>query len=90
MYCLNIKIIGQVQGVGCRWSIKRYALKNALVGWVKNISSGKVEIQICSDNNKSLEVFLDWLKNESGFAIINIEVNKYTANGSLVDFKIMY
>lgn len=37
---------GIVQGVGFRWRIKNIAYKYNLTGYVKNLSSGDVEVQV--------------------------------------------
>lgn len=35
---------GKVQGVGFRFTVKRIADKYMLVGWVRNLVNGKVEV----------------------------------------------
>ncbi len=88
MHSLKIKISGQVQAVGCRWRIKKYADEHGLVGWVKNLPDGRVEVQICSDNNEFLETFLDWLHNDSGFVIIDTEKTWLEVDDGKVGFEI--
>lgn len=35
---------GKVQGVGFRFTVKRIADKYMLVGWVRNLANGKVDV----------------------------------------------
>ena len=41
----KIIVRGAVQGVGFRWSVKRIAMGFDLVGWVRNLPDGRVELQ---------------------------------------------
>ncbi|MBI3316012.1 MAG: acylphosphatase [Candidatus Omnitrophica bacterium] len=48
---------GHVQGIGFRYTAERLALELGLVGWVKNIADGRVEI-VCEGPRETLELFL--------------------------------
>jgi len=44
MISLRIFFEGNVQGVGFRWTVKRIAKGFEVVGWVRNLSDGRVEL----------------------------------------------
>jgi acylphosphatase len=44
MISLRICFEGNVQGVGFRWTVKRIAKGFEVVGWVRNLSDGRVEL----------------------------------------------
>jgi acylphosphatase len=44
MISLRIFFEGSVQGVGFRWSVKRVAKGFDVVGWVRNLPDGRVEL----------------------------------------------
>lgn len=37
---------GHVQGVGFRYSVKRIAMGYSVIGWVRNLPEGRVELQV--------------------------------------------
>lgn len=43
---LSLLFKGTVQGVGFRWTNQGVANKQGLTGWVKNLSSGRVELEV--------------------------------------------
>lgn len=90
MPSLAIKISGQVQEVGCRYTIKRYADNHHLVGWVKNLVDGRVAMTIASDNQSDLDNFVKWLNNESGFYLSDCQVTELTESVIYDSFKIIY
>jgi len=51
---------GQVQGVGFRWTVERYAREQKLSGWVRNLSNGQVELEI-EGEKESVETFFQKL-----------------------------
>jgi acylphosphatase len=49
---------GRVQGVGFRYSTKQIASGFEVVGTVKNLPDGRVEMQVMSQDSEELEDFL--------------------------------
>ena len=49
---------GRVQGVGFRYSTKQIAAGFEVVGWVKNLPDGRVELQAMASDADELEAFL--------------------------------
>lgn len=50
---------GHVQGVGFRYTVKRIASGYEVIGWVKNLEDGRVELQASSWEEDELEAFLE-------------------------------
>ena len=68
---------GRVQGVGFRYTVKRIAGGFEVVGWVKNLPAGRVEMQAASGDAEELEAFLEEIRNSSlGGNIKHVEVHE--------------
>jgi acylphosphatase len=49
---------GRVQGVGFRYQVKAIARGFEVVGWVRNLEDGRVELQ-CSGDRNEIDAFLE-------------------------------
>jgi len=58
MISLQIFYEGSVQGVGFRWSVRHIAKGFDLTGWVRNLTDGRVELQVNGEENE-IRAFLD-------------------------------
>lgn len=70
---------GRVQGVGFRYTAERLALDLRLVGWVKNLPDGRVEL-LCEGPKEKIERLLGEIQGSLGPTIrrINCEWEKPT------------
>lgn len=58
MFSLQVFFAGNVQGVGFRWSVKRVAKGFDIVGWVRNLPDGRVEVQ-ASGEEAEVRAFIE-------------------------------
>ena len=58
---LTVIVSGDVQGVGYRAFVRRYALNNGITGYAENTSDGRVEI-VAEGDRQELEHLLVLLK----------------------------
>ncbi|SFO07472.1 acylphosphatase [Xenorhabdus japonica] len=56
-----IYVYGRVQGVGFRYHTYRWAKKNKLVGYVRNMNDGSVKIVACG-NDAQIKMLIHWLE----------------------------
>ncbi len=52
---------GRVQGIGFRYTAERLALEEGLVGWVKNLADGRVEL-VCEGARGKAENLLERIR----------------------------
>ncbi len=49
MTCKQVFYEGHVQGVGFRYTTKREAMGFEVIGWVRNLPDGRVELQVMGE-----------------------------------------
>lgn len=54
---LAIRFVGEVQGVGFRWTSQRLANQLGLTGWVRNEWDGSVSMELQGSNDKIAAFF---------------------------------
>jgi len=86
----HLLVSGRVQGVGFRWYVKDLARKQNLAGWVRNLSSGQVEI-IAEGEEKDWVLFLQGLKKGYlGGNIQDMEIQEEAPAGEFQNFEIKF
>ncbi len=83
-------IKGRVQGVGFRYHILKEAEKTGILGFVKNLPDGSVEI-IAQASKIEIEDFETFIKKSPGHSIVeDIKKSEPEKHEILTDFKILY
>lgn len=86
----QILVSGVVQGVGFRFFVKRLAIQHNLCGWVRNLATGDVEIEVEGDKGLILD-FMKQLGIGPRFGhVAKITVNWKEYKGEYKDFKIKF
>jgi acylphosphatase len=70
MTAFSAVVTGRVQGVGFRWTAAVEAERLGITGWVRNTSSGNVEVWAEGPEEKA-RVFLEWLRRGPRHARVN-------------------
>ncbi len=73
---LHARFIGNVQGVGFRYTAQSYALKLGLKGTVRNLADGSVEI-IAQGEKEQLDQLLDYLESQAFHGKISEKTVQY-------------
>ena len=76
---------GRVQGIGFRFTAERLAEEQSVLGWVSNLSDGRVEL-VAEANEDTLKNFLTQINNIFGRYIQDIDIKWVPATGEFKDF----
>jgi len=85
---MHATVHGDVQGVGFRVTTLRYAQRLGLVGYVRNLDNGDVEIQ-AQGSRENIEKLLSLLKQKFGDSITDISLIIVPYNDALNEFQII-
>ena len=86
----HILVRGLVQGVGYRYYAFRAARQLGLVGWVKNLPDGTVEVETEGDDG-ALNEFIGELKAGPRSSVVReVDVRWIKATGKYSDFDVRY
>jgi acylphosphatase len=80
---------GRVQGVGFRFTAEDIAIELGVVGWVKNLRDGRVEL-VAEAEEDVLQEFLAKLRHYFSEYIRNEDINWLPATGEFKDFGIRF
>jgi acylphosphatase len=85
---LHCTVRGHVQGVGFRFFVREQAAQLDLVGWVRNLSNGDVEV-LAEGELPNLDELIDKLKQgPRGSAVTTLDQEWGVATNEFKDFKI--
>ena len=85
----KITVTGKVQGVGYRYWLQKICIKNKIVGWVLNKSSGEVEATFCNvDENIFKDILSDCFLGPSKSMVNNILVEDTATPQTPLSFEI--
>jgi acylphosphatase len=74
MVSKHLRIHGQVQGVGFRWSLAREAQRLGVTGWVRNRRDGSVEALI-SGSESEIDLLVAWAhRGPAPAQVVQVEV----------------
>lgn len=87
---VNIRVYGDVQGVGFRFTAIEVARDLGLTGWAKNNTDGSVEI-VAEGPKERLENLISWAKKGPPLAgVEKVDVEWEEATGEFDDFTVRY
>jgi acylphosphatase len=87
---IHVFYSGRVQGVGFRITAEETARSLGIVGWVKNLRDGRVEL-VAEADQATLERFLDAIRSSSMKNFITqVEISWSNATETFDEFEIRY
>lgn len=90
MMAVRIYVSGKVQGVGFRFYTKQVAETYGLLGYVKNLPDGRVEIFSQGDEEVIWRFIRDIWKGPKHSEVVSINIVKEETNDKVFDFRIVY
>jgi acylphosphatase len=86
---LEVEFIGNVHGVGFRYTAQSIARRHPVVGYVKNLPNGNVEV-VAEGEKPSLEAFLQEIREKMVYYIDHEQLAWMEPQGKFTDFRIGY
>jgi len=86
---LHIYYSGSVQGVGFRFMAQSAAQQLGVIGWVKNLEDGRVEV-VCEGEGAALNKFLDKIKDVFGAYIRDASIEPQMPTGEFEGFNVKF
>ena len=87
---IHVFFAGRVQGVGFRMTVEDTARRFGVMGWVKNLRTGRVEV-VAEADEATLERFLDTLRNGPMKNFIHqVDVARGPASDTFHEFDVRY
>ena len=87
---IHVFVSGRVQGVAFRWVTIDVANQLNVVGWVRNLYDGRVEV-MAEGEEGILNQFIEFLKKGPRYAKVkDIEIEWLESTGEFSTFKITY
>ena len=80
---------GNVQGVGFRFTAENIARNLKVLGWVKNLSDGRVEV-VAQAEEAALKAYLDQIKEYFRDYISDAEITWQEPSGEFIDFSVKF
>jgi acylphosphatase len=85
---LRLVVTGAVQGVGYRQSCRQVARSLGLVGWVRNLPDGRVEV-VAQGESDALDSLVAWAwAGPSAAVVAGVETDVIPTDRNLTDFLI--
>lgn len=85
----HVFVSGKVQGVFYRAFTHKHATQLGLVGFVRNMSDGRVEVLVEGDENKINELLAKLRKGPLGAIVDDLEIKWEKARNEFDDFRIL-
>lgn len=86
----HVFVSGRVQGVFFRYETRLRALRNNVVGWVRNLPDGRVEA-VFEGEKENVDAMIEFCRRGPPGAIVkNVEVIWETPTGEFKGFQIRY
>ena len=86
----RIVVSGSVQGVGFRYFIQHYAQQLELSGWVKNLPSGEVEIDVEGGKELIEQLMVYAMRGPRSAVVSNVQVDWQEYRGEFQRFAVAY
>ncbi len=83
----SIYFSGRVQGVGFRYSVLQVAKEFDVVGWVKNLTDGRVHLEV-EGSDGEIEAFVVAIKDRMTGFVRQVERTKSERPGQFTEFSI--
>ncbi|MCK4272474.1 acylphosphatase [bacterium] len=88
--CAHILVCGLVQGVGFRYFAQRSARRIGLVGYVRNVCNGDVEVEVEGERGLVSEFIEDLRIGPASSHVTNINVQWHNVKEEFKDFSIRF